>query len=162
MVCVHACVNQAGFEPAIVEARSSALALCLRRRRLRKWPRRPHRQYTKLPGIFLRVNPRITTDWACYLCASAGRRIRSTIVELGPVVPSSQEAAMRRSLPVAGAFLLAGGLCVCGNTTQESSGQTQSPTEEYKITPEDIARKNPMKSSPEGLAEARRIFKYDC
>ena len=28
--------------------------------------------------------------------------------------------------------------------------------------PEDIAKKNPMKSSPEGLAEARRVFKYDC
>jgi mono/diheme cytochrome c family protein len=33
---------------------------------------------------------------------------------------------------------------------------------DYKITPEDIARKNPVKSSPEGLAEARKMFRYDC
>jgi cytochrome c5 len=72
---------------------------------------------------------------------------------------------MRRSLPVAGAFLLAGCFCVCAahqNAPQESSGQSQSPGEEYKPTPEDIARKNPTKASPEGLAEARRAFKYDC
>jgi len=72
---------------------------------------------------------------------------------------------MRRSLPVAGAFLLASGFCVCAarqNTTQESSSQSQSPTDEYKVTPEDVARKNPVRPSPEGLAEARRVFKYDC
>ena len=72
---------------------------------------------------------------------------------------------MRRSLPVAGAFLLAGGFCVCAahqNATQESSSQSPSATEEYKVTPEDIARKNPVRSSPEGLAEARKVFKYDC
>jgi len=72
---------------------------------------------------------------------------------------------MRRSLPVVGAFLLAGGFGVCVvhlNAARESSGQSQSPSEEYKPTPEDIARKNPVKSSPEGLAEARRVFGYDC
>jgi cytochrome c5 len=70
---------------------------------------------------------------------------------------------MRRSLPVAGAFLLACGFGVCvarQSTTQESSGT--SPSEEYKVTAEDIARKNPVKSSPEGLAEARKVFGYDC
>jgi cytochrome c5 len=72
---------------------------------------------------------------------------------------------MRRSLPVAGAFLLAAGFGVClahQSSAQESSGQSPSPADEYKITPEDIARKNPVKASPEGLAEARRVFKYDC
>jgi cytochrome c5 len=69
---------------------------------------------------------------------------------------------MRRSLPVAGAFLL---VCfgVSGaprNAAQESPAQT--PVDDYKITPEDIARKSPVKSSAEGLAEARRVFKYDC
>jgi mono/diheme cytochrome c family protein len=39
---------------------------------------------------------------------------------------------------------------------------SQTPADDYKITPEDISRKNPVRSSPEGLAEARRIFKYDC
>jgi mono/diheme cytochrome c family protein len=35
-------------------------------------------------------------------------------------------------------------------------------TGEYKITPADAARVNPVKSSPEGLAEARKVFGYDC
>lgn len=71
---------------------------------------------------------------------------------------------MKRAVPVAGAFLL-----VCFGVSgmprhgaQESSNPSQTPADEYKITPEDIARKNPLKSSPEGLAEARRVFKYDC
>jgi hypothetical protein len=71
---------------------------------------------------------------------------------------------MRRSLPVAGAFLLVcfGVSAVPRNAAQESPAPAQAPVDDYKITPEDIARKNPVKSSPEGLAEARRVFKYDC
>jgi cytochrome c5 len=67
---------------------------------------------------------------------------------------------MRRSHPVVGAFLLAGfGVCAAQqNITQESSDKS----EEYKITPEAAARVNPVKSTPEGLAEARKAFKYDC
>ncbi len=44
-----------------------------------------------------------------------------------------------------------------GNTAQENK-----PDEEYKITPEDRARTNPVKPTPEGLAAARRVFGYDC
>jgi cytochrome c5 len=71
---------------------------------------------------------------------------------------------MRRSLPVAGAFLLVcfGVSAAPRNAAQESSSPAQTPVDDYKIAPEDIARKNPLKSSPEGLAEARRVFKYDC
>jgi hypothetical protein len=71
---------------------------------------------------------------------------------------------MKRSLPVAGAFLLAA-LVVSAmprKATQESSDKPQAATDDYKITPQDIARKNPMKPTPEGLAEARRVYKYDC
>jgi cytochrome c5 len=71
---------------------------------------------------------------------------------------------MRRPHPVVGAFVLAG-FSVCfaqRNAIQESSDKAQSTADEYKITAEDAARKNPVKSSPEGLAEARRVFKYDC
>jgi mono/diheme cytochrome c family protein len=74
------------------------------------------------------------------------------------VDPFFQEAVMRRSLPVAGAFLLVCAFGACG--VLRSFGQSQG--EEYKITPEDVARKNPVKSSPEGLAEARKVFGYDC
>jgi cytochrome c5 len=72
---------------------------------------------------------------------------------------------MKRSLPVAGAFLLVcfGASAVPRHAAQqESSIPAQSPADDYKITPEEMARKNPVKSSPEGLAEARRVFKYDC
>jgi hypothetical protein len=71
---------------------------------------------------------------------------------------------MKRSLPVAGAFLLAAFVvsAMPRKATQESSAKTQATTEDYKITPQDIARKNPVKVTPEGLAEARRVYKYDC
>jgi cytochrome c5 len=75
-----------------------------------------------------------------------------------------QEADMRRSLPVASAFLLVcfGLVAVARNAAQESPAPAQAPADDYKITPEQAARKNPVKSSPEGLAEARKVFKYDC
>jgi cytochrome c5 len=71
---------------------------------------------------------------------------------------------MWRSHRVVGAFLLVGsGVWFAQqNAAQESSGKAQSPADEYKITPEDAARVNPVKSTPEGLAEARKAFKYDC
>ena len=71
---------------------------------------------------------------------------------------------MKRSLPVAGAFLLVcfGVSAMSRNAAQESSTPAQAPADDYKITPEEMARKNPVKSSPEGLAEARRVFKDDC
>jgi len=48
------------------------------------------------------------------------------------------------------------------NLKQQTSEAAKSTEEEYKITSEDMARKNPVKSSPEGLAEARKMFRYDC
>ena len=63
------------------------------------------------------------------------------------------------SLPVMGALLLAGfTLSHAWPNTQENS----KAAEDYKITPEAAARINPVKSSPEGLAEARKVFGYDC
>jgi hypothetical protein len=67
---------------------------------------------------------------------------------------------MKRSHPVVGALLLAGlGVCVAARSVaQENSDKAP----EYKITPEAAARVNPVKSTPEGLAEARKMYKYDC
>ena len=77
-----------------------------------------------------------------------------------PSIPC-EEAVMKQSLLVLGTFLLAGlGISFAQpNATQENSNKSN---EEYKITPADIARTNPVKSTPEGLAEARRAFGYDC
>jgi mono/diheme cytochrome c family protein len=73
--------------------------------------------------------------------------------------PYDQEEAMRRTLPVVGAILLASfGLSFAKpNATQEKPGST-----EPKMTPEDAAKKNPVPSTPEGLAEVRKLYGYNC
>ena len=48
------------------------------------------------------------------------------------------------------------------NTTQEKPKDTQATTDAFKIPEEDMAKKNPVKPTPEGLAAARKIFGYDC
>jgi mono/diheme cytochrome c family protein len=49
-----------------------------------------------------------------------------------------------------------------GATWARLQAQDNSKPDEYKISPADQARVNPVKSSPEGLAEARKVFGYDC
>ena len=68
---------------------------------------------------------------------------------------------MRRSFLLLSVVVCASlGVSWAGQDTQENSDK--SKTADYKITPEDAARVNPIKSSPEGLAEARKVFGYDC
>jgi mono/diheme cytochrome c family protein len=54
------------------------------------------------------------------------------------------------------------GVIWAAQDTQENSDKSKAATGDYKIAPEDAARVNPVKSSPEGLAEARKVFGYDC
>ena len=42
-------------------------------------------------------------------------------------------------------------------TTQEKAGSA-----EPKISPEDAAKKNPIPATPEGLAEVRKLYGYNC
>jgi len=65
-----------------------------------------------------------------------------------------------KSLLAVCAVLLASTIAI--SKEQQSSDASASQDPEYKITPEDISRKNPVKASPEGLAEARKMFGYDC
>lgn len=65
---------------------------------------------------------------------------------------------MRRSLLVVSGVLFAG----LGATWAGLHAQDSPKADEYKISPEEQARINPVKSSPEGLAEARKVFGYDC
>jgi cytochrome c5 len=71
---------------------------------------------------------------------------------------------MRRLLLVLGAFLFAssGVLTAKQTGTQEKSKESQAATSNSKIPPEEAARKNPVPSTPEGLGEARRFYKYQC
>jgi len=64
---------------------------------------------------------------------------------------------MKQSLLALGALLFAGlGLSF---SPRSSPQETNEP---YKITPEDVARTNPVKPTPEGLEAAHRVFGYDC
>ena len=64
---------------------------------------------------------------------------------------------MRGTIFVASAVLLSGILFPKLNFTQEKPASTE-PT----MTPEDVARKNPIPLTPESLAEARKFFGYNC
>jgi mono/diheme cytochrome c family protein len=66
---------------------------------------------------------------------------------------------MRWTLLVLSGFLLAslGISSARQNATQEKTNSAE-PT----MTPEDVAKKNPIAPTPEGLAEARKFFGYSC
>jgi len=68
-----------------------------------------------------------------------------------------REDAMHRTLFFASAILLFGMFYPRSNFTQDKTG-----TAEPKITPEDAAKKNPVPPSSEGLAEARKMYGYNC
>ncbi len=69
---------------------------------------------------------------------------------------------MKRFLLLVGAVLLAGlGASWARQNAQENPDKSKA-AEEYKIPAADAARVNPVKSSAEGLAEARKVFGYDC
>jgi len=66
---------------------------------------------------------------------------------------------MRRTVLVLNVILLAsfGILYAKPISIQEKPGSA-----EPKMTPEDAARKNPVTPTPEGLAEVRKLFGYNC
>jgi len=68
---------------------------------------------------------------------------------------------MKRSLLVLSVLLIAGLVSAWAALNAQDSSD-KSKTDDYKISDADIARVNPVKSSPEGLAEARKVFGYDC
>src|ERR1700730_15451498 len=67
---------------------------------------------------------------------------------------------MRRSLLLMSAVLGLSGATWVGLHAQENSDKSKAG-DTYKISAQDAARVNPVKSSPEGLAEARKVFGYD-
>ena len=70
---------------------------------------------------------------------------------------------MKRFLFLLGAVLLVGlGATWAMQNAQENSDKPHAATDDYKIPAADAARVNPVKPSAEGLAEARKVFGYDC
>ena len=70
---------------------------------------------------------------------------------------------MKRFLFLLGTVLLAGlGATWAMQNAQENSDKPQAAAGDYKIPAADAARVNPVKPSAEGLAEARKVFGYDC
>jgi mono/diheme cytochrome c family protein len=71
---------------------------------------------------------------------------------------------MRRLFPILGAVFIAsvGMIRAKDKTMQEKPKDSPSAAGDYKISQEDIDKQNPVKSTPEGLAAARKMFGYDC
>jgi mono/diheme cytochrome c family protein len=67
---------------------------------------------------------------------------------------------MIRSLLVVDAFVLVTLGLSLGQSAEQSPAKAESA--DYKISQENLDRKNPVKTSPEGLAEAKKVFGYDC
>jgi mono/diheme cytochrome c family protein len=90
----------------------------------------------------------------------AGVEFAQNQAELAPSAGlSCQEEAMRRTLLVLGAFLLASfGI----SSAKQILAQEKPGSAEPKMTPEDAAKKNPVPPTPEGLAEVRKLFGYNC
>lgn len=66
---------------------------------------------------------------------------------------------MRRPLLVLGVFLLASFSILFA---RQVSPQEKPGSAEPAIKPEDAARKNPVAPTPEGLAEVRKLYGYNC
>jgi mono/diheme cytochrome c family protein len=65
---------------------------------------------------------------------------------------------MRGTVLVLSTILLAS----FGFAYSEPSRTQEKPSAEPKMSAEDAAKKNPIAPTPEGLAEARKLFGYNC
>ena len=66
---------------------------------------------------------------------------------------------MRRTLPVLGTILLASFAIF---SIEQGIAQQKPDSAEPQMTQEDAAKKNPIAPTSEGLAEARKLYGYDC
>jgi mono/diheme cytochrome c family protein len=65
---------------------------------------------------------------------------------------------MRGTVLVLSAILLVS----FGFANSKANPTQEKPSEEPRMTAEDAAKKNPISPTPEGLAEARKLFGYNC
>ena len=70
---------------------------------------------------------------------------------------------MRTSVVVTCAFLLAAlGSLKARSALNQDKPAAAAASAEPKVTPEEAAKKNPVSPTSEGLAEARKLYGYDC
>jgi mono/diheme cytochrome c family protein len=72
---------------------------------------------------------------------------------------------MKVSFPSLGVFVLVPFLCalgMCNSSRAKSQEKPAEPTATAKSTKTDAEGKNPIKETPENLAEAKKLFGYDC
>jgi mono/diheme cytochrome c family protein len=69
---------------------------------------------------------------------------------------------MKRSFLVGAVLLLSAGVFALQRNSAQETPDKAKAAENYKIPAADAARVNPIKASAEGLAEARKVFGYDC
>jgi mono/diheme cytochrome c family protein len=76
---------------------------------------------------------------------------------------------MRKALLFLAGLTLGGSMTLRGLPAQEKPKESQPPAkeaqaaaEEFKIPPEDVKRANPVKPTPDGLAQAKKLFGYHC
>jgi|SRR5215472_13513102 len=67
---------------------------------------------------------------------------------------------MKSSLLLATSLLLVCFLAIAARQTSQDADKAKAADD--KVPAADAARVNPVKSTPEGLAEARKVFGYDC
>jgi cytochrome c5 len=98
------------------------------------------------PGAFLRRFP----------------GVESTLnpTESSPSADGGKEADMK--LVVVGVMIVACCAAPYAWSTLQQSDDKPKAAEENKAPAETSASVNPVKSSPEGLAEARKVYGYDC
>lgn len=69
---------------------------------------------------------------------------------------------MRHACPVVALFFASFSIAVAQQSGAEQDSEKSKSAEEHKTPAEAPARVNPVKPSPEGLAEARKVYGYDC
>src|SRR5215471_14316686 len=69
---------------------------------------------------------------------------------------------MKLAFPALGGFLLVPFLCLVWQQNSFQQKSQQAPKESAASSERPQSRKNPVKPTPENLAEAKKFFGYDC
>jgi mono/diheme cytochrome c family protein len=110
--------------------------------------------------VGLRLTRPLFVFFDAFLLDSQGVESAQNQAELAHSAGTScQEEIMRRSVLVLSTILLA---CFWISYAKPNSTQEKPGSSESQMKPEDAAKKNPVPPTPEGLAEVRKLYGYNC